>query len=109
MLIDTQTGVGCPTPVFGYRTTRQLLLFVIFYFFELGINHIILRLGLLLTSVTLGMSLMLCLLLSNQIGETSLSKSLKALMPLLLISIVVLLLITYVDPLTTWLPSLLKK
>ena len=31
----------------------------------------------------------LCLLLSNQIGETSLSKSLKALMPLLLISIVV--------------------
>lgn len=51
----------------------------------------------------------LCLLLSNQIGETSLSKSLKALMPLLLISIVVLLLITYVDPLTTWLPSLLKK
>ena len=51
----------------------------------------------------------LCLLLSNQIGETSLSKSLKALMPLLLISVVVLLLITYVDPLTTWLPSLLKK
>ena len=51
----------------------------------------------------------LCLLLSNQIGETSLSKSLKALMPMLLISIVVLLLITYVDPLTTWLPSLLKK
>ena len=51
----------------------------------------------------------MCLLLSNQIGETSLSKSLKALMPMLLISIVVLLLITYVDPLTTWLPSLLKK
>ena len=51
----------------------------------------------------------LCLLLSNQIGETSLTKSLKALMPMLLISICVLLLITYVDPLTTWLPSLLKK
>ena len=51
----------------------------------------------------------LCLLLSNQIGATSLSKSLKALLPLLLISVVVLLLITYVDPLTTWLPSLLKK
>ena len=51
----------------------------------------------------------LCLLLSNQIGGTSLTKSLKALMPMLLISIVVLLLITYVDPLTTWLPSLLKK
>mgnify|MGYP002435238861 CR=1 FL=1 len=45
----------------------------------------------------------LCLLLSNQIGETSLSKSLKALMPLLLISIVVLLLITYVPAISTFL------
>ena len=49
----------------------------------------------------------LCLLLSNQIGETSLSKSLKALMPLLLISIVVLLLITYVPALSMFIPKAL--
>ncbi len=50
----------------------------------------------------------LCLLLCNQIGETSLSKALKAMMPMLLLSIVVLMLITYIDPLTTFLPTLLK-
>lgn len=50
----------------------------------------------------------LCLLLCNQIGETSLSKALKALLPMLGISVIVLLLITYIDPLTTLLPSLLK-
>lgn len=49
----------------------------------------------------------LCLLLSNQIAETSLSKALKSMMPMLLISIVVLLLITYIEPLTTWLPAAL--
>lgn len=49
----------------------------------------------------------LCLLLSNQIAETSLSKALKSMMPMLLISIVVLLLITYLEPLTTWLPAVL--
>ena len=50
----------------------------------------------------------LCLLLCNQIGETSLAKSLKAMMPMLLLSMLVLMLITYIDPLTTFLPSLLK-
>lgn len=50
----------------------------------------------------------LCLLLCNQIGETSLAKSLKAMLPMLLLSILVLMLITYIDPLTTFLPSLLK-
>ena len=49
----------------------------------------------------------LCLLVSNQIAETSLSKALKSLMPMLLISIVVLMLVTYIEPLTTWLPSVL--
>jgi len=50
----------------------------------------------------------LCLLLCNQIGETSLSKALKAMLPMLLLSILVLMLITYVEPLTTFLPTLLK-
>ena len=48
----------------------------------------------------------LCLLLCNQIGETSLGKALKAMLPMLLISIIVLMLITYIEPLTTFLPSL---
>ena len=50
----------------------------------------------------------MCLLLGNQIGGTSLSKSLKAMMPMLIIAIVVLMLITYVTPLTTWLPGVLS-
>jgi len=50
----------------------------------------------------------LCLLLSNQIAGTSLAKSLKSLMPMLLISIIVLFLITYFEPLTLWLPSMIK-
>lgn len=50
----------------------------------------------------------LCLLLCNQIGETSLAKSLRAMLPMLLLSIIALLLITYFEPLTTFLPSLLK-
>lgn len=50
----------------------------------------------------------LCLLLCNQIGETSLAKTLKAMLPMLLIAVIVLLLITYVGPLTTFLPSLLS-
>ena len=49
----------------------------------------------------------LCLLLCNQTGETRLSHSLKAMMPMLLISIIVLVLITYVSPLTTLLPSIM--
>ena len=49
----------------------------------------------------------LCLLLCNQTGETRLSPSLKAMMPMLLISIIVLFLITYVSPLTTLLPSIM--
>ena len=50
----------------------------------------------------------LCLLLCNQIGETSLGKALKAMLPMLAIAIIVLMLITYIEPLTTFLPSLLN-
>ena len=49
----------------------------------------------------------LCLLICNQIAETNLMKALKAMMPMLIISIVVLMLITYISPLVTWLPSVL--
>ncbi len=47
----------------------------------------------------------LCLLICNQIAKTRLMKALKAMMPMLLISVIVLLLIT---ALTTWLPSMIK-
>lgn len=50
----------------------------------------------------------ICLLLTNQIAQTSLVKTLKALMPMLLISIIVLLIITYVPQTTLLLPSLLQ-
>ncbi|MCF0123524.1 MAG: TRAP transporter large permease [Ruminiclostridium sp.] len=50
----------------------------------------------------------LCLLICNQTAETRLMKTLKAMMPMLLISIVVLMLITFVPGLTTWLPSIVK-
>ena len=50
----------------------------------------------------------LCLLLCNQIGQSSLSKSLRAMLPMLVISLIVLMLITYIEPLTTFLPSLLS-
>ena len=35
-------------------------------------------------------------------------KALKAMMPMLLISVIVLMLITYIPALTTWLPSMIK-
>ncbi len=49
----------------------------------------------------------LCLLISDQIAEVPLTKVLRALIPMLLISILVLLLISYIPGLTTWLPHLL--
>lgn len=49
----------------------------------------------------------LCLLLGNQIAETSLTKTLKAMAPMLLLAVAVLFLITYCEPLTTFLPSLM--
>lgn len=50
----------------------------------------------------------LCLLICNQIAKTRLMKALKAMMPMLLISVIVLMLITYIPVLTTWLPSMIK-
>ena len=50
----------------------------------------------------------LCLLICNQIAKTRLMKALKAMMPMLLISVIVLMLITYSPALTTWLPSMIK-
>ena len=50
----------------------------------------------------------LCLLICNQIAKTRLIKALKAMMPMLLISVIVLMLITYIPALTTWLPSMIK-
>ena len=50
----------------------------------------------------------LCLLICNQIAKTRLMKALKAMMPMLLISVTVLMLITYIPALTTWLPSMIK-
>lgn len=50
----------------------------------------------------------LCLLICNQIAKTRLMKALKAMMPMLLISVIVLMLITYIPALTTWLPGMIK-
>ena len=50
----------------------------------------------------------LCLLICNQIAKTRLMKALKAMMPMLLSSVIVLMLITYIPALTTWLPSMIK-
>ena len=50
----------------------------------------------------------LCLLICTQIAKPRLMKALKAMMPMLLISVTVLMLITYIPALTTWLPSMIK-
>lgn len=47
----------------------------------------------------------LCLLMCNQTGQTRLTRSLKAMIPMLVGAIAVLLLTTYVHQLTTWLPA----
>lgn len=49
----------------------------------------------------------LCMLMSNQIAETSVTKTMRSMMPMLIISVIVLMLITYVPQITTWLPSLI--
>lgn len=51
----------------------------------------------------------LCLLIGNQIADTSISKTFRTMLPMLIIAVIVLLLITYFEPLTTWLPSLVKS
>lgn len=49
----------------------------------------------------------LCLLVCNQIGETSLSRAIRTMIPMLIISLVALMLVTFVPQLTQWLPSIL--
>ena len=49
----------------------------------------------------------LCLLVCNQIGETSLSKTIRTMIPMLIISLVALMLVTFIPQLTHWLPSIL--
>ncbi|KXL53468.1 sialic acid TRAP transporter permease protein SiaT [Anaerotignum neopropionicum] len=50
----------------------------------------------------------ICLLMTNQIAKASFVQTLKSLLPMLAISILVLLLVTFLPPITLWLPSLLK-
>lgn len=50
----------------------------------------------------------ICLLMTNQIAQASFVQTLKSILPLLLLSVVVLMLVTFVPQLTLWLPSLLQ-
>ena len=49
-----------------------------------------------------------CILLGNEIAGERLEKTIASALPMIAISIMVLLVITYVPAITTWLPSLLK-
>jgi len=50
----------------------------------------------------------ICLLMTNQIAESSFMKTLKAVAPMILIGIIVLMLVTYIPQVTTFLPTLIK-
>ena len=50
----------------------------------------------------------ICLLMTNQIAEARFVQTLKSVMPMLLIGIVVLMLVTYIPQVTTFLPGLIK-
>lgn len=50
----------------------------------------------------------LCLLMTNQIAGSSFVKTLKAVLPMLLISFIVLMVVTYIPQTTTFLPTLIK-
>lgn len=50
----------------------------------------------------------LCLLMTNQIAGSSFVKTLKAVLPMLLISFIVLMIVTYIPQVTTFLPTLIK-
>lgn len=50
----------------------------------------------------------ICLLMTNQIAKASFVETLRSILPMLLVSIVVLMLVTFVPEFTLWLPSLLK-
>ena len=50
----------------------------------------------------------ICILMTNQIAEASFVKTLKSILPMLFISILVLMLVTFIPQFTLWLPSLLQ-
>ncbi|NCC16929.1 MAG: TRAP transporter large permease [Clostridia bacterium] len=50
----------------------------------------------------------ICLLMTNQIAKASFVDTLKSILPMLIISILVLLVVTFVPQFTLWLPSLLQ-
>lgn len=50
----------------------------------------------------------ICLLMTNQIAEASFVKTLKSVLPMLLIGLIVLMFVTYIPQITTFLPGLLK-
>lgn len=51
----------------------------------------------------------ICMLMGNQLAGSKLSAVLKAVAPMLLISLIILMLITYIPALTTWLPGFLAE
>lgn len=50
----------------------------------------------------------ICLLMTNQTAEASFVQTLKSVLPMILIGIIVLMLVTYIPAVTTFLPSLLQ-
>lgn len=51
----------------------------------------------------------ICMLMGNQLAGSKLSAVLKAVAPMLLMSLIILMLITYIPALTTWLPGFLAE
>lgn len=51
----------------------------------------------------------ICMLMRNQLAGSKLSAALKAVAPMLLMSLIILMLITYIPALTTWLPGFLAE
>ncbi len=51
----------------------------------------------------------ICILMTNQIAKASFVQTLKSILPMLLISILVLMLVTFIPQFTLWLPSLLQQ
>ncbi|MDD4843814.1 MAG: TRAP transporter large permease subunit, partial [Anaerotignum sp.] len=50
----------------------------------------------------------ICILMTNQIAKANFVETLRSLMPMLILSILVLMLVTFVPSFTLWLPSLLQ-
>ena len=59
-------------------------------------------------SFNLCIGLVICLLMTNQIAGARFVQTLKSVLPMLLIGIVVLMLVTYIPQVTTFLPGLIK-